>query len=230
VKLKIHWSLALIGIITGILFSLQYRITEDIEKTEAVRKTTELSNQLVQLKDERDALQDYVSKMRKQLEILSTNEPQFAEKMRYASVLAGFNELTGQGVEVTLSDSVRIMVPGDNPNLYLVHDEDILRVVNELKAAGAEAISINGQRMIAGSEIICSGPTIRVNRRLLSAPFVIKAIGSPEGMENSLKMRGGVLETLQFYGLQITVKKLSKVTIPAFAGNAGFDYAKQAEI
>lgn len=79
-------------------------------------------------------------------------------------------------MEVTVADSGKILEPGVNPNLYLVHDEDILKVVNELRAAGAEAISINGQRLIANSEIICSGPTIRVNRRPLAPPFVIKAL------------------------------------------------------
>lgn len=227
---KVYWSLVLIGIITGILLSLQYRITQDIEKTEAVRKTEELANQLAGLEKERDTLYDNVTKMRRQLEMLSVSEPQLLEEMRHASTLAGFNELTGKGVEVTLEDSVNIMELGDNPNLYLVHDEDILKVVNELKAAGAEAISINGERLVASSEILCTGPTIRVNRRLLAAPFVIKAIGDPENMENSLKMKGGILETLQFYGLQVTAKKLSKVTIPSFKGNVGLDYAKKADI
>lgn len=227
---KVYWSLVLIGVITGILLSLQYRITQDIEKTEAVRKTEELAKQLTRLEKEKDILYDNVIKMRNQLEMLSITEPQLLEEMRRASTLAGFNELTGKGVEVTLDDSVNIMELGDNPNLYLVHDEDILKLVNELKAAGAEAISINGERLVASSEILCTGPTIRVNSRLLAAPFVIKAIGDPENMEKSLKMKGGILETLQFYGLQVTAKKLSKVTIPSFKGNVGLDYAKKADI
>ncbi len=227
---KVYWSLILIGIIIGILLSLQYRITQDIEKTEAVRQTEELANQLTALKKERDVLYDNVTKMRSQLEMLYISEPQLLEEIRYASTLAGFNELTGKGVEVTLDDSITIMDLGDNPNLYIVHDEDILKVVNELKAAGAEAISINGERLVASSEVFCSGPTIRVNRKLLAAPFVIEAIGDPEHMVNSLKIKGGILETLQFYGLQVTAKKLSKVSIPAYKGNVGFDYAKKADM
>jgi len=97
VKLKeVYWSLLLIGI-TGVLLSLQYRISEDIEKTEAMRQTKELANQLIQLKKERDILYDDVTKMRSQLEMLSMSEPQLLEEMRYASTLAGFNELTGIG-------------------------------------------------------------------------------------------------------------------------------------
>lgn len=225
---KIYLSLILIGVITGVLLSQQYRVTQDIEKTEAVRKTEELANQLTEIQKVRDALFDNVTKMRSQLEMLSVSEPQLMEELRYASTLAGINELTGKGVEVTLNDSAKIVEIGNNPNSYLVHDEDILKVVNELKAAGAEAISINGERLVAGSEILCTGPTIRVNRRLLAAPFVIKAIGDPEKMENSLKIKGGIVEILQFYGLQVSVKKLPKVTIPAYKGDVGFNYAEKA--
>lgn len=222
-----HWAPVLVSLILGVMLSLQFRVTRDIHQNEAIQRTQDLSNQVVEMKKERDVLQAQVSRMRGQLDSLSTGPlaPQMKEEMNRAEILAGVIKLTGSGVEVTLKDSSVSLKPADNPNLYLVHDEDILKVVNELKAAGAEAIAINGQRFIANTEIKCSGPTIRMNKKPLAPPFVITAIGSPETMESALKMKGGVAEYLQFFGIQVSVKKLAQVTIPAYTGGIKYNYA-----
>lgn len=225
-----HWALVLVSLILGVMLSMQFRVTRDIQQNEAIQRTQDLSNQVAQMKKERDILQAQVERMRAQLDKLSTGPlaPQLKEEMDRAEVLAGITDLTGTGVEVTLKDSSTSLKPGDNPNLYVVHDEDILKVVNELKAAGAEAIAVNGQRLIAASEISCSGPIIRMNKKPLAPPFVITAIGSPDTMESALNMKGGVVETLRFFGIQVSVKKLSQVTVPAYKGGIKYDYATEA--
>ncbi|MCL6559007.1 MAG: DUF881 domain-containing protein, partial [Firmicutes bacterium] len=116
----------------------------------------------------------------------------------------------------------------ENPNLYVLHDEDVLRVLNELRAAGAEVMAINGERLLSTSEVRCIGPTILINKaKRLAAPFVITAIGDPDTMANALKMRGGVIDTLQqFWGIQVSIRKLSQVTVPAYKGSRVFTYAR----
>ena len=139
---------------------------------------------------------------------------------------AGVVALQCPGVIVTIDDSKRSSKPGENPNLYLIHDDDILKVINELWAAGAEAVSINEQRLIASSEIRCAGPTLSVNNTRYSPPYDIRVIGDPQTLENALKMRGGVVETLQFWGIQVNIKKQEIVDIPAYKGSFHFEYAK----
>lgn len=102
----------------------------------------------------------------------------------------------------------------------------MLRVVNELRSAGAEAISLNGQRLIGSSEIRCVGPTVLVNERRLAAPFVISAIGNPQTLESSLKLRGGVIENFKFWGIKADIVQSDKVRIPAFQGKRTFEFAK----
>lgn len=214
------WVLVLIVLILlifGVTLAWQLRIARDMQN-EGIRRIEELSDQVAGTKQKCDALQAEVAKISAQLDNLSAGPlvPQAKESTGSAEILAGVTELTGNGVEVSLKDSNISLKPGDNPNLYVVHDEDILKVVNELKAAGAEAISVNGQRLIATTEINCSGPTIRVNKKPLAPPFIITAIGNPETLESSLKMKGGVAEILQLYGIQVLIKKLSQLTIPAY--------------
>lgn len=137
--------------------------------------------------------------------------------------------LEGEGIILTLDDSTRETNYNEDPNLYLIHDDDILRVINELRAAGAEAISINGQRLTATSEIRCAGPTLSVNNVRSSAPFVISAIGEKKSLENSIMMRGGVHDTLQVWGIQIQIETSDNVYIPPYKENARHVYSKIVE-
>ena len=227
---RFHWALVLVSIILGVMLAMQFRVTRDIRQNDAIMKMQDLSNQVAQMKKERDVLQAQVARMRGQLDKLSTGPlaPQMKEDLARVEVLAGFTELTGPGLEVTLKDSEVSLKPGDNPNQYVVHDEDILKVVNELKAAGAEAIAVNGQRFISSTEISCSGPIIRINKKPLAPPFVITAIGDPETMEGALKMKGGVAENLQYFGIQISLKK-TQVTVPAYTGGVKYNYAVESD-
>ena len=77
---------------------------------------------------------------------------------------------------------------------------------------------MNDQRLISTSEIRCAGPTISVNNTRVAAPFVIKAIGNAKSMEDAIKMRGGVAETLSVWGIQVDIKKDNNIVIPAYKG------------
>jgi len=226
-----QWAFAVVGLVLGVMLAVQFRVTRDIQSTEPVQRAQQLSIQVAQLKKDRDSLQTQVDDLRSRLDKVSTG-PRAAglkEELDLARVEAGVTELTGPGVEVTLNDSDISPKPSQDPNLYVLHDEDVLRVLNEVRAAGAEAIAINGQRLLATTEVRCTGPTIVLNKnKRLAPPYVITAIGNPDTLENSLKMRGGVAETLQFWGIQVTVKKLPQITVPAYSGGIKFEYGKAA--
>ncbi len=226
-----QWGLALVGMVLGIMLAFQFRVTREINKTEPVQRAQQMSAELNQLKKDRDSFQARVVELRATLDQLPAGprDSELKEELDMARILAGVTELSGPGVEVTLNDSNITLKPGDNPNLYVLHDEDVLRVLNEIRAAGAEAISINGQRLLSNTEIRCTGPTIVLNKnKRLAPPYVITAIGNPDTLEGSIKMKGGVAETLQFWGIQVGVKKIPQVTVPPYSGGISFDYAKAA--
>ena len=107
----------------------------------------------------------------------------------------------------------------------MLHDSDLLVLINELRAAGAEALSINGERILATSEIRCAGPTVSVNNNRYSAPFVVKAIGDPATMENAINMRGGVADQLAPWGIGLLIEKKESITINAYNGSISYKYA-----
>ncbi|MCI8637422.1 MAG: DUF881 domain-containing protein [Clostridia bacterium] len=102
------------------------------------------------------------------------------DEIKKGNKMIGMTEVVGPGVIVTLSDSKKDANTSLNPSDLVVHDTDVLSVINELKNAGAEAISINEQRIIPTSGIVCGGNIIEINGEKVGAPFIIKAIGLPE--------------------------------------------------
>mgnify|MGYP003302358133 CR=1 FL=1 len=147
--------------------------------------------------------------------------------------LLGVTNLKGPGLIITLKDdpnaSRKNLGPIDDVSNHIIHDSDLRAVVNALKNAGAEAISINGQRVVFPTAINCVGNVIKVNQEKVGTPFEILAIGFPERMDNALTMPGGYLEILEEYGIVVTVKRSDEVKIPKYNGVITSNYIKNAD-
>ena len=139
--------------------------------------------------------------------------------------MAGLTDLEGPGVEVVLRDSSAANATGSEAD-YIIHDSDLLSVVNELRDAGAEAIALNGERLLAGSEIRCTGAVVTVNGRRYAAPYVITAIGDMDTLYSALTMRNGVVDVLGQWKIEVKVTPSEMLTVPAYNGVIDFQYAK----
>ena len=210
----------LVCIILGFMITMQLKSHNQYQNL-AVQRAEDLTVRLKEVQEDRD-------KLVKELDEYRAGRISGAAKkeMDELKARAGETEMEGKGIVFTLDDSKQAAKAGENKNLYIIHDDDLLRVVNELRSAGAEAISLNGQRLIGSSEIRCVGPTVLVNERRLAAPFVISAIGNPQTLESSLKLRGGVIENFKFWGIKADIVQSDKVRIPAFQGKRTFEFAK----
>lgn len=146
-------------------------------------------------------------------------------QLERAEIMAGMVEVSGNGIIITVRDSAIENTIGDLNN-YIIHDTDLLSIINELCDAGAEAISLNNERIISTSEIRCAGATVSVNNNRYAQPFTIKAIGDPVNMENAILMRGGVYDTLTAWGIDLEINKATDIKIPAYNGIINYKYAK----
>lgn len=138
--------------------------------------------------------------------------------------IAGFSELEGPGIILTVDDSKRELYEGEDPSSVIIHDADVLNLINDLKVAGAEALSINGQRIISTTELTCAGHSIRINDQFFAQPFVIKAIGEPKTLEASLIAPGTYGSLLKTYGLYIEVNTSPHINIPAYGEEINMKY------
>lgn len=225
--------ITVICVILGVILTAQLRTQAGINQDIPTKRIEEMASLLKQAESERDALRTQLHKLQAQLNEAVDQKKDIAagiqNDLEQARALAGLTEVQGPGIIVTLNDSTRVAQPGQDPNLFLIHDEDLLKLVNELKAAGAEAITVNDQRVVAFTEIRCAGPTISVNNTRIGPPYVIQAIGDPTELESALKMRGGIIETIQFWGIQVQIEKKDNIVLPAYVGSHTFKFARPVD-
>ena len=215
--------IAIVFMVLGFMLSVQYKVTVQ-RRTIRMDRVEDLSERLKAMETENKHLLQEINELRKKGADRAKDHGQ--ERLQ---LLAGTTAVEGAGIEVVLDDSAIPKKANENPNLYIIHDEDLLRVLNELRAAGAEAISLNDQRIVAMSEVRCAGPTVSVNNIRSAPPYVIKAIGAPKTLTSALRLRGGVVETFEFWGIQVKIKSQDKVQIPALKAPRNFEYAKSVE-
>ncbi len=223
--IKRHYSLALTVtcVILGVIIGVQVNTVKQQKMTTENQRLSEATAALNQMQAERDALLKQNEALEKTLK--EYQEGNFGEEMEQLLVFAGLTEVGGSGVTVTMNDSSSR--GGGDMNAYLVHAEDLLSVVNELYAAGAEAVSINGQRMVGKSAITCAGSIVMVNNVRVAAPFEIKAVGDPDVMHSALHFPGGVVDNLSPWGIEINVRKESMIKVPAYTQTALFEQTEE---
>lgn len=231
------FSIGIVCLIMAFLVTLQIK---SVIYNHAVnsQETVRVDELLKQLNDERaknDNLTELVSSLKSDMQSFKDEASQNSDysktllsQLEKAELLAGLVEVEGSGLTITVKDSSMKNTVGD-PSAYIIHDTDLLMLINELCDAGAEAISINNERVISTTEIRCAGSTVSVNNTRCAQPFTIKVIGDPVNLENALLMRDGVYDTLTAWGLEIDIKKVSSITIPAYTGTLNYKYAKPTE-
>ena len=230
-------SIAFICVILGIMISLQFKsVTKNTAlNSKQILRADVLQGRLTEVEARNEDLNKQVQQYQKELsnyeQAAAKNSDQskaLLTQLDNAKVLAGMTDVQGPGVEVHLNDS-KVKVDSANvsdENDFIIHNDDLLSVVNELASAGAEAMTVNGERLVANSEIRCAGNLILVNQNSIAPPFIIRAVGDPDKMESGLNIRGGVVDILKHWGIEIAIKKVENMVIPRYAGTINFHFAK----
>nr|WP_312578803.1 DUF881 domain-containing protein [Sedimentibacter sp.] len=131
----------------------------------------------------------------------------------------GFTDVRGPGIMIRVSDSKSDDLSIDIMD-KIVHDVDITVLLNDLKNAGAEAIDVNGKRIINISEVVCAGPLLKINGECVPAPFVIRAIGDQESLYNAVNDEGTYAYTLKNqWGMEVTTMMSENLVMPKFYGD-----------
>ncbi len=142
----------------------------------------------------------------------------------------GFTDVRGPGIYLTVSDN---LVEDENIDIMkrLIHDVDITVLLNDLKAAGAEAITVNNKRIINISEVVCAGPLLGINGDKVSAPFLISAVGDMEALYDAVTEEGTyAYELKNKAGMEVVARMSYNVTIPKFHGeDSMINFAVSAE-
>ena len=154
-----------------------------------------------------------------------------SDAVRAAEIEASLTPVSGPGLRVTLTDAPNDVRPaGVDDDSLVVHQQDIQAVVNALWAGGAEAMTIQGQRVIATTGIKCVGNTVVLHGIPYAPPYVIEAIGDPTALQQGLDDSRAVTIYRQYvdaYGLGYTVDRSSSLELPGYGGTVGLRYASK---
>ncbi|MFZ5634276.1 MAG: DUF881 domain-containing protein [Bacillota bacterium] len=224
---SMYLSIGIITMILGVMLAVQFRTNRFIEQGVPADRAQELQVELSKLEKDNQKLDREIGDLAYKLEQARKGQAQartaMQDELQKARISAGLVTVSGPGIEVVLDNP-----PGQirRSTIFIVSDVDLLRVVNELRGAGAEAISINGQRIISTSEMRLAGNFINVNLERTEPPYHILAIGSPEKLKSSLEISGGLVDYFRELGIVVKTQTHSTLTVPAYNRELQFYYAK----
>jgi len=221
-----------IGIICVILIAVIFAQFKTIEEADITGITAareeELKTMLSTWKSKQEELQEKLDdtkiKINEYKEKISSNEASeelIKEELEQTNLLTGQTDVVGEGVIITLSDKEKV-----------VSTNDLIELINELRLAGAEAISINNQRVINMTEIVYVS-SILINQERVVSPYIVKAIGDTKYLASALNLKNtGFVDTRKNSGIDIELKEERNVRISAYSGKREqlkFKYAKEVE-
>jgi uncharacterized protein YlxW (UPF0749 family) len=160
---------------------------------------------------------------------LSATSADDARRLRDVQTWAGTTPMAGPGLEIRLSDSHRQARTESDRESLSVHDVDLQLVVNALWAAGAEAVAVNGQRLVSTSPIRAAGETITVNFRPLVPPYKVAAIGADRKDFERSAVAQHFRQWVADYGLGFSLRPKKKIVVPANAGALQLSSARPVE-
>jgi uncharacterized protein YlxW (UPF0749 family) len=221
------WQLGIgiVAMVLGMLLVFQLRTEWKIRAVLPTRQINELAKLFSNQKRQLEKYEQEIADLRKQLRDYDRDREMVRLKMA-----AGLVPLSGKGVRVTLSDSDKKLKDYEDPVFYIVHYDQLELLVNELWAAGAEAITVNNYRLVSTSGFSCAGTTILIDTKRLAPPYTIEAIGAPDNLKNALMMPGGFVEQqILSFNLKFSIQMVDDLMLPAYKGSISFEHAKVAE-
>jgi len=227
-----HSAIAIICFVVCFAVSLQIRsVLTNFGPVAQIKQMEILAQELVnankksqgffeQAQEYRELLEQYQNESASQ----SQENAAIVERLHKMEILAGLADVKGQGVIIRMNDAAS-RPAGAAADMFIIHDKDLMLLLNELRNAGAEAISINGERLISTSDIRCAGNTITINGQKKVPPFEIRAIGDSTVLESAIKMPGGIWEALEYY-LQVSIEKANDIIVPRYSRPIEFNHAQ----
>lgn len=219
-KTSMYVSIMLVAAVLGLMLSVQFRTVNRVSSGISIDRAQELTAELKQINREEEDLSKEINDLTFKLNQVKQGQAEavtaLQSELNKVRMNAGLITVSGPGIELVLDkpDTTEgIQIP---PELMVIQDEYLLSALNELWGAGAEAVSINGQRIIATTEIRQAGSFININLNRVVPPYQILAIGNPEELMNTLEMTSGLPEHWRGLGIKVTIEKHEDLTLPAY--------------
>lgn len=227
-KITVTITIAIACFVLAMVMCMQFKIVKetDITSIETMREEelrSELANWKQMYEEAEEQYEEKVSKLneyREKQESTEESSKLVEKELSQINMYLGKTNVEGQGIVITIKDT-------SSEEVEPISADDLLTIVDYLKLAGAEAISINEERIINMSDIVyVNNSIIFVNQQRILAPYIIKAIGDTTKLESTLLGNGGYVELLKNIGFDINIEKENKLAISKYSKEIGYKYIK----
>lgn len=223
-KLPVSITICIMCFIIVYIMCIQFKTAGSIEESniETMRETElreALANWKQEYEDVNKELQSNKNKIEEyQNKILSNDEAGelLEEEYNKAKMLLGLTDVQGTGIIITLTDNSEAKFTSEN----------LMNLINELNSAGAEAISINDQRIVSMTDIVDVGEFIMINGKRLTSPYTVKAIGDSTYLQSALSIKKGYLDEYKTEGYTISMATENNISITKYEGEMTLNYVK----
>lgn len=209
----------LVGVVIFILVATlrhdQEASLEGLSEAELVRLLDDVDTRLGELATERDSLREEILELQSGADTQAAAAEAAAQQDRVRRILAGVVPVAGPGVEIKIYDSSRQLAA-----------QSLVTVVQELRNSAAEAIEINGVRVVSRTSVVQDGERIVADGQVLASPYTIRAIGDGDMMRVALEMPGGILASIRSRGPSTTLTQSDAITIKSVAELPEFEFAE----
>jgi len=227
-KLTIIITISIMSIILASVMFAQFKVVNEVDVAQIeYMSEQELKQSLIEwkekyettvekIKDTQNKIKEYDKKVQSNEEARELVKKELAE----AKEIFGITSVEGDGIVVTLTDTDE-----------RVYDyKDLLGLINELRDAGAEAISINDERIVNTTDIVnIATRYINVSSNKVSSPYVVKAIGDKTYLKSAISIKNGYLDLKEKDGYEITIQEKSNIKINKYSGKVDLRYIKLGE-
>lgn len=227
-------GIGFVAMVLSMLLVFQLRTERNIRKALPTRNVSALAELFHKQDINLKRMEEEIDNLNRQLREYDRDRE--ITRLRLAS---GIQAVRGKGLQVVLSDSKRKLREYEDPNFFIVHYDQLELLINELWAAGAEAIAIGSgderdrrgfQRIVATTGFSCAGTTILVDTKRIAPPYIIRAIGNPKNLKTALSLPGGFVETqILSFELELSIEEKDDMYLPPYRGSLVFNYAKPME-
>ena len=236
-KLIMNITIGVMCFLLTMSIFMQFKVVEETENANLdAMQETELRQELANWKNKSDEVREKYDEIAETLkkyneESSTDNETKknLEVELNNLEMILGRTDVEGEGVIITLSEKAEFEL-SENEEIFPISAEDLIYIVNYLKDAGAEAISINDERIVNTTHIVDVEKSIKINGRYLRTnTYIIKAIGYSQYLESSIFGKGGYVEELSITGIKAETQKSNKVVIPKYNGEFETKYVEEVK-
>lgn len=216
-------------LLTSVMF-LQFKSVQVIEESGVGQKRE------TELRTEYSTLKDKSSEMKQQLEEIQNTTKEYTDQssdvqatmdllksdVDKARCDLGYTDVKGPGIILTIADGKNAA----NDKEQVITYNDLIMAINELKYAGAEAISLNDERVVNNSFVANISEYMVMNDNRISGPYTIKVIGDSKNLESVINIKGGIKDYLESYNKQISYTVENEVYINKYNGNVEINFGE----